>query len=109
MGVGYGVIDAINRTINEDDDESKDADGRPVLTQGVIKNIIKKGGQMYYKTLEINDVLHFHMKGFQEIRNMDLFPNLKVLYFNGNGCRSLNGLQTNTKMKSLYVQYNMIR
>jgi len=41
MGAGYGVIDAINHMINEDDDDSKDADGRLVLTQGVIKQIIK--------------------------------------------------------------------
>ena len=44
MGAGYGVAEAINQMINEDDDDGRDADGRPVLTRGAIKKLLGRGG-----------------------------------------------------------------
>ena len=38
----------------------------------------------------------FFVIGFGEIKCMELFPELKALYFEGNGCGSLKGLETNT-------------
>ena len=39
---------------------------------------------------------------------MELFPNLKALYFEGNGLEKLTGLETNTELRCLYVHENCI-
>ena len=39
---------------------------------------------------------------------MELFPHLKALYFEGNGCDSLLGLETNTELRCLYMHENAI-
>lgn len=39
---------------------------------------------------------------------MHLFPDLKCLYFEQNGCTELSGLETNTKMVCLYMHENAI-
>lgn len=49
-----------------------------------------------------------HFKGFSKLRCMDLFPDLKALYFEGNGCDSLLGLETNTELRCLYIHENAI-
>ena len=46
--------------------------------------------------------------GFSKLRNMHLFPDLKCLYFEQNGCTELSGLDTNTKMVCLYMHENAI-
>ena len=40
---------------------------------------------------------------------MELFPDLKCVYFEGNGLTKIEGLETNVKMMSLYLQENLIR
>ena len=44
----------------------------------------KKEWKMYYRTFELNEKLYFHYKGFERIENMNLFPDLKCLYWEGN-------------------------
>ena len=39
---------------------------------------------------------------------MELFPNLVSLYFEGNGCTEISGLETNTKLRCLYMHENCI-
>ena len=39
---------------------------------------------------------------------MDLFPHLKMLYFEGNGCDSLLGLENNREIRCLYIHENCI-
>jgi len=34
---------------------------------------------------------------------MHLFPELKCLYFEGNGLKKIEGLETNTQLVSLYL------
>jgi len=40
---------------------------------------------------------------------MEQFKDLKCLYFEGNGCKSMTGLEENVKLRSLYLQENLIR
>lgn len=49
----------------------------------------KKEWKMYYRTFELNEKLYFHYKGFERIENMELFPELKCLYWEGNGVVSI--------------------
>lgn len=58
---------------------------------------------MYYRTFELNEKLYFHYKGFAKIENMQLFPELKCLYWEGNGTTHISGLEANTEIVSLYL------
>ena len=75
--------------------------------------------------MEINDKLFLSGKGFKSIRNMYLFPSLRLLYFHGNGksqiyeyflllllcpigCDSMLGLQQNPDLRNLYLHENLI-
>ena len=69
----------------------------------------KKEWKMYYRTFELNEKLYFHYKGFERIENMNLFPDLKCLYWEGNCVQKISGLESNTELLSLYLQENMIR
>lgn len=65
---------------------------------------------MYYRHFELNEKLFLHYKGFTELENMHLFPDLKCLYFEGNGLVDINNsLETNTKLMSLMLHENLIK
>ena len=40
---------------------------------------------MYYRTPHLNEKLYLHYKGFSRFKNMEMFTELKCLYFEGNG------------------------
>ena len=48
------------------------------------------------------------MVGFNKLKCMELFPMLKMLYFEGNGCDSLLGLEQNPELRCLYIHENCI-
>lgn len=57
----------------------------------------------------MNEKLYLHYKGFRKFENMDLFPELKCLYFEGNGLGSMLGLEHQTMMRSLHLHENCIQ
>lgn len=85
-------------------------DGTPILTNKFLREHFKKfqRGSGYYRTPALNEKLLLHFKGFNRVSNMAQFINLKCLYFEGNGCKTLKGLEENTKLLSLYMQENII-
>jgi dynein assembly factor 1 len=89
-------------------EEEKEPDGSPVLTKRFLLELFKKEWRRYYRTPELNEKLFLHYKGFSYIKNMHVFTDLKCLYFEGNGCRSLKGLENNLQMRSLFIQENII-
>ena len=91
-----------------DTEEQQEADGSPILTRRFLYELFKKEWRRYYRTPELNEKLFLHYKGFSYIKNMELFTNLKCLYFEDNGCRSLKGLEHNTELRSLFIQENII-
>ena len=40
---------------------------------------------------------------------MELFPQLKTLYFEGNGLSHISGLETNTELRCLYLHENCVQ
>lgn len=42
------------------------------------------------------------------MKNLGQFKNLKWLYFEGNGCKSLKELEECTEMRTLFIQENII-
>ena len=59
--------------------------------------------RLYYRTPELNEKLYLHYKGFHKIKNLEQFKDLKCLYFEGNGTTSLLGLESNVKLRCLYI------
>ena len=86
-----------------DDEEEKEADGTPILTNKFLRELFRKEHKKYYRTPYLNEKLFLHYKGFHYLKNMEQFTDLKCLYFEGNGLRSLKGLEENRKMLSLFV------
>ncbi len=63
-----------------------------ILTPEYIKNMLKQHHRLYFSTANLNEKLYLHYKGFNEIQNLEEFKNLKVLFFEGNGCKYISGL-----------------
>jgi dynein assembly factor 1 len=85
---------------------SQDSDsnrGGRQLTPKYLQDLFKKEWKLYYRTPELNEKLYLHYKGFPKIQSLELFPDLKCLYFEGNGIHKIEGLETNTKLRSLYL------
>lgn len=68
----------------EEEDE-KEEDGAPILTNRWLRELFKKEHRKYYRTPELNDKLFIHYKGFSYMKNLEQFTQLKCLYFEGNG------------------------
>ena len=73
----------LNRDLPDEDE--KEADGSPILTQRYIKTMLAKEWRNYYRTAYLNEKLYLHYKGFSYFKNMEQFTDLKCLYFEGNG------------------------
>jgi dynein assembly factor 1, axonemal len=68
------------------EEEEKEEDGSPILTNAYLKRLFKSDWRKYYRTPHLNEKLYLHYKGFHFIKNMAQFTELKCLYFEGNGC-----------------------
>ena len=77
---------------NEEDVNARDEDDNPIMTRAALKHLLKTNKDKYYATPECNDILYLSHKRFKYFRNLDMFPELKCLYFEGNGLRTLHGL-----------------
>lgn len=75
------------------EEEERDPDGCLILTNKFLRELFKKEPRRYYRTPCLNYTLYLHFKGFNYVKNLEQFINLKCLYFEGNGCRSLKGLE----------------
>lgn len=70
---------------------------------------MSKDFKQYYRTFHLNEKLYLHYKGFRKFENMNLFPELKCLYFEGNGLSSMLGLEAQKEMRSLHLHENCIQ
>lgn len=91
-------------------EEEREEDGTPILTNKFLRELIARERMSgLYRTPCLNEKLILHFKGFSQVGpNLAQFTNLKCLYFEGNGCRSLKGLEQNVHLLSLYIQENII-
>jgi hypothetical protein len=99
----------LNYTHRSDPEEPEtDEAGNKNLTKKYLRDLFKDNFRKYYRTPSLNEKLYLHYKGFSKMQNLDQFINLKCLYFEGNGCDSLLGLEKCTILRSLYIQENVI-
>jgi len=79
------------------------------LTREYLKQMCKDGRkQDLYVTPELNDKLYLHYKGFREIKALEAYTGLKVVWLEGNGIAEISGLEHNTKLRTLYLHENCI-
>ena len=76
------------------------------ITPKLLKEYCKKDG--LYSTPHLNDKLYLHYKGFREIKHLEGYTGLKVLWLEGNGLGQISGLEAQTEMRTLYLQENLI-
>lgn len=76
------------------------------ITPKLLKEYCKKDG--LYSTPHLNDKLYLHYKGFREVKNLEGYTGLKVLWLEGNGLSQISGLEAQTEMRTLYLQENLI-
>lgn len=89
-------------------EEEKESDGGLILTNAYLRHLLKSDTRLYFRTPELNEKLYLHYKGFSYMKNLSQFKELKCLYFEGNGCRSLLGLENNLELRCLFIQENVI-
>ena len=85
------------------DEPEKEEDGSLNLTNKYLYTLISGDKRLYYRTPELNEKLYLHYKGFHTIKNLEQFTDLKCLYFEGNGCKKLAGLEKNVKLRCLFI------
>ena len=80
------------------------------MTEAYLKQLCKEGRHTAdtYTTPELNDKLYLHYKGFREIKALERYTGLKVLWLEGNGLTAIGGLSTQEKMRTLYLHENCI-
>ena len=98
-----------HRVYGEDEEDQRDVDGSPMMTNRFFWELFRTEWKKYYRTPSLNEKMYLHYKGFSYIRNMEQFTGLKCLYFEGNGAKSMLGLEHCTEMRSLFMQENMIK
>ena len=105
---GHNARGGYFNNIRGEQEDEREEDGSPMLTNRFLRDLFRKEWKKYYRTPELNEKLYLHFKGFSYIRNMEQFTELKCLYFESNGCRSMLGLEENRALRSLYIQENII-
>jgi dynein assembly factor 1, axonemal len=96
-------LEAFLRRRNIPEEPVRCEDGSLNLTNKYLMTLIASDKRLYYRTPELNEKLYLHYKGFHNLKNLAQFSDLKVLYFEGNGCTSMLGLEENVKMRCLYL------
>jgi dynein assembly factor 1 len=83
--------------------------GGTEMTEKELRKVVDSDRRMYYRTLDLNDKLYIHYKGWKEIKNLDEWTGLKTLYAECNAFSEICGLQNCTQLRSLFLQENCIK
>ncbi|CAM9489597.1 unnamed protein product, partial [Ascophyllum nodosum] len=76
------------------------------LTKQALTKICRDNG--LYSSPALNDKLYLHYKGIRQIRNLEEYTGLRVLWLEGNGLCKLEGMEALTAMRTLYAHENLI-
>ncbi|XP_024525801.1 dynein assembly factor 1, axonemal [Selaginella moellendorffii] len=85
--------------------DSSSSSGGEITKEWLRKHCRRLG---LYVTPSLNDKLYLHYQGFGEIKNLEEYTGLKMLFLEGNFFESLDGLQPLAELRCLYVQKNQI-
>eukprot|EP00928_Gymnodinium_smaydae_P082872 TRINITY_DN66141_c0_g1_i1.p1 TRINITY_DN66141_c0_g1~~TRINITY_DN66141_c0_g1_i1.p1 ORF type:complete len:584 (-),score=123.03 TRINITY_DN66141_c0_g1_i1:65-1744(-) len=82
--------------------------GATDMSEQELMKICDSDRRMYYRTVELNDKLYIHYKGWKDIRGLEKWTGLRSLYAESNAFSRIEGLQNCTQLKSLFLQENCI-
>jgi dynein assembly factor 1 len=97
------------RARQEEEFHSNIGMGGTEMTKQELRKIIDSDRRMYYRTVELNDKLYMHYKGWRELKNLDDWTGLKTIYAECNAFSEITGLQNCRQMRSLFLQENCIK
>mmetsp|Transcript_106785 Transcript_106785/g.308900 ORF Transcript_106785/g.308900 Transcript_106785/m.308900 type:complete len:537 (+) Transcript_106785:69-1679(+) len=90
------------------DEEIRLGFGATDMCQEELKKIIDSDRRMYYRTVELNDKLYIHYKGWKEIKGLEGWTGLRALYAECNAFDRIQGLQNCRNLRSLFLSENCI-
>ena len=93
---------------SSDNEPQFESNGNQAFSKKWILNMLKEHGNLYFPYPEHNETLWLNHRGFNSIRNMHLFPELKCLHYQCNGTRTMVGLESCVKLKTLILCDNAI-
>lgn len=82
--------------------------GTTEMTVESLKNIIKSDKRMYFNSVELNDKLYIHYKGWRTLQHLDGWTGLRALYAECNAFDHISGLQHCCQLRCLFLQENCI-
>merc|ERR1712232_994973 len=83
--------------------------GGTEMSKEELRKVIDSDKRMYYRTENLNDKLYIHYKGWKELKNLEGWTGLRVLYAECNAFGKIQGLQHCRQLRSLFLQENCIR
>mmetsp|Transcript_16044 Transcript_16044/g.36800 ORF Transcript_16044/g.36800 Transcript_16044/m.36800 type:complete len:346 (+) Transcript_16044:65-1102(+) len=83
--------------------------GTTDMTEAELRKLVDSDRRMYYRTLELNDKLYIHYKGWRRLQNLEGWTGLKALYAESNAFSKIEGLHMCRNLRSLFLQENNIR
>jgi len=91
------------------DEETMLGFGGTDMSKEELRKVIDSDRRMYYRTVELNDKLYIHYKGWKRLQNLDGWTGLRALYAECNAFDRITGLQNCRSLRSLFLQENCIR
>jgi dynein assembly factor 1 len=76
------------------------------LTKDYLRKLCRD--QNLYTTAYLNDKLYLHFKGIRNIKCLDEYVGLKVLWLEGNAITEIEGLDQLQELSTLYLHENLI-
>ena len=59
-----------SRSARYPEEEEKEEDGSPILTNKYLRELFAKNWRQYYRTAYLNEKLYLHYKGFSYMKNL---------------------------------------
>lgn len=84
----------------------QDNEGRNIITKRFLKKLCEH--DELFETPHLNKHLYLHYMSFTDIRNLEDFKNLKVLWLENNMITKIQNLESLTQLRCLYLHYNCI-
>lgn len=83
--------------------------GGTEMSKEELRKIIDSDRRMYYRTVELNDKLYIHYKGWRKLDNLEAWTSLRALYAECNAFSEITGLHNCQNLRSLFLQENCIK
>ena len=84
----------------------QDSEGRNIITKKFLRRLCEH--DELFETPHLNKHLYLHYMSFTDIRNLEDFFNLKVLWLENNMITKIENLGSLTQLRCLYLHYNCI-